>query len=171
MRTWPFRGHRRLNIFYFFRKPINNFVMIFCLHKLSILHHLRDNPHLRIRLVTLTFQGHRRSNISTFWEADMGLYNGLQLIRTLYLVPFARYSPSKISATDLDLSGSPKVKYFTFFGKPIWDFIMTLCWYELSIAYRLRDISHLRFWLVTLTFQGHRRSNISHFLGSRYGIL
>ena len=57
----------------------------------------------------------------------MPLYNGVLLIQTLYLVPFARCSISKISVSDLDLSGSPKVKYFTFFGKLIWDFIMTFC--------------------------------------------
>ena len=45
----------------------------------------------------------------------MGFYNDLLLIRTLYLVPFASYSASKISVNDLDLPGSPKVKYFTFF--------------------------------------------------------
>ena len=70
----------------------------------------------------------------------MGLYNDLLLIRTLYLVPFARYLASKISFCDLDLSGSPKVKYFNFFGKPIGNFIKVLCCDELSIAYRLRDI-------------------------------
>ena len=57
----------------------------------------------------------------------MGLYNDVLLIQTLYLVPFARYSTSKISVSDLDLSGSPKVKYLTFYGKPIWDFIMVFC--------------------------------------------
>ena len=57
----------------------------------------------------------------------MGLYNGLLLIRALYHVPFARYSISKISVNDLDLSGSTKVKYFNFFRKPIWDFIMAFC--------------------------------------------
>ena len=82
----------------------------------------------------------------------------------LYLLPFARYYTSKISVSDLDLSGSPKVKYFNFFWKPIWDFIMMFCWYELSISYRLPDIPHLRFRLVTLTSQGHRRSNIPTFL-------
>ena len=188
--------------------------MIFCLHKLSILHHLRDIPHLRFRLVTLTCQVHRRSYISPFfgkptWDlyndlplirtlylvpfarysaskisindfdlsgspkvkyftfsgkADMGLYNDLLLIWTLFLVLFVRYSASKILVCDFDLSGSPKVKYFTFSGKPIWDFIMNFCWYELSSSYRLWDILHLRFWLMTLTFQGHQRSNISTFL-------
>ena len=43
------------------------------------------------------------------------LHNGILLIRTLYLVPFVRYSASKISVSDLDLSGSLKVKYFNFF--------------------------------------------------------
>ena len=57
----------------------------------------------------------------------MGLYTDLLLIRTVYLVPFARYSASKISVSDPDLSGSPKVKYFTFFGKPMYNFIMTFC--------------------------------------------
>ena len=99
----------------------------------------------------------------------MRLCNRVLLIRTLYLIPFARYSASKISVCDLDLPGSPKVKYFTFFGKPIWDFILTFCWYELSISYRLRDIPHLRFRFVTLTFQDHRRSNISTFLDNPYG--
>ena len=36
----------------------------------------------------------------------MGLHNDVLLIRTLYLVSFARYSASKISVSDLDLSGS-----------------------------------------------------------------
>ena len=57
----------------------------------------------------------------------MGLCNGLLLKRTLYLVPFARYSASKISVSDLDLSGSPRVKYFAFFGETIWNFIMAFC--------------------------------------------
>ena len=48
----------------------------------------------------------------------MGLCYDLLLIVTLYLVPFARYSASKISVSDLEFSGSPKVEYFTLFGKP-----------------------------------------------------
>ena len=100
----------------------------------------------------------------------MGLYNDLLLIRTLYLVPFARYSASKISVWDLDLSGSPKVKYFTFFGKPIWDFIMTFCWYELFISYRLRDIPHLRFRIVALTFQGHQSQKFLLFWEADVGL-
>ena len=56
----------------------------------------------------------------------MKLYNGLLLIRTLYLVPFARYSASEISVSD-NLPGLPKVKYFTIFGKAIWDLIMAFC--------------------------------------------
>ena len=48
----------------------------------------------------------------------MGLYTDVLLIRTLYLVPFARYSASKISVDDLDRSGSPKVKYFNFLESP-----------------------------------------------------
>ena len=99
----------------------------------------------------------------------MQFCNRVLLIRTLYLIPFARYSASKISDSDLDLSGSPKVKYFYFFGKPICNFVIVFCWYELSISYRLRDIPHLRFRLVTMTFQDHRRSNISTFLDNPYG--
>ena len=45
----------------------------------------------------------------------MGLRNGLLLIRTLYLVPFTRYSASETLISDLELSGSPKVEYFHFF--------------------------------------------------------
>ena len=89
----------------------------------------------------------------------------------LSISPFARYSASKILVSDLDLSGSPKVKYFSFVGKPRCGFIMAFCWYKLSISYRLRDIPHLRFRLVTLTFQGHQRSNISTSLKSSYATL
>ena len=63
----------------------------------------------------------------------MGLYNDVLLIQTLYLVPFARYSTSKISVSDLDLSGPPKVKYFYFFRKPICDFVILFCWCELYL--------------------------------------
>ena len=137
--------------------------MILCWYKLSISYHLRDIPHLKFGKWRWPFRVTEGQIFHLFWEANMGFHNGLLLIRTLSRVPFARYSASKISVSDLDLSGSPKFKYFIFSGKPIWDFIMTFCWYELSIAYCLRDIPHLRFRLVTLTFQGHRRSNISTF--------
>ena len=93
----------------------------------TISYRLRDNLHLRFRLVTLTFQGHEGQIFQLCWKAKGRLYNGVLLIRTLYLIPFARYFASKISVSELDLSGSPKVKYSTFFGKPIWDFIMVFC--------------------------------------------
>ena len=57
----------------------------------------------------------------------MQLYNGVVLRGTLYLIPFARYSASKISVSDLDLSGSPEVKYFSFVGKPRADIVMVFC--------------------------------------------
>ena len=102
-----------------------------------------------------------------FLKAHIGLYNDVLLIQTLYFVPFARYSAFKISVSDLDLSGSSNVKYFSFLRKPRCDFIVVICWYELSISYRLRDIPLLRFRLVTLTFRGHQTSNISAFSESQ----
>ena len=57
----------------------------------------------------------------------MQLYNGDPLIRTLYFIPFARYSASKISVSDLDLSGSPTVKYFSFVRKPRADIVLVFC--------------------------------------------
>ena len=39
------------------------------------------------------------------------IYIRLVLKRTLYLAPLASYSTSKVVVDDLDLSGSPKVKY------------------------------------------------------------
>ena len=225
--TLTFQGHQRSNISPFLGKPVLDFTITFCWYELSISYRLRDIPHLRFRLVTLTFQGHRKSNtfhlffeadIATlswpfvdtnslfgkpicdfimtfcwyelsisyrsrdfvlwpgpfwvteghifqlFWEADMGLHNDLPLIWTLFLVPFTRYSSSKISVSDLDLSGSPKGLIFQLYWEGrSWNFIMTFRWYELSISYRLRDIPHLRFRSVTLTFQGHRKWNISIF--------
>ena len=68
----------------------------------------------------------------------------------------------------LDVSGSPKVKYFSFVGKPMCDFMMVFCCHELFISYYSRDSPHLRFQLVTLTFQGHRKSNASILLESSY---
>ena len=103
-------------------------------YELSISYRLRDIPLLRFRFVILTFQGHQKSNISPFLEAEMGLCNGVLLIRTLYLVPFARYPESKISVSDLDLSGSPKVKYFYFFWKPMCHFMIMFSWYELYLV-------------------------------------
>ena len=164
-------GSPKVKYFTVFGKLIRDFIMTFCWYELSISYRLRDIQHLRFRLVTLTFQGHQRSNISTFFRKPMCHFIMVFCWYELYLVPFARYPASKISFCDLDLSGSPKVKYFYFFVKPIWDFVMTFCWYELSISYRLRDIPHLRFRLVTLTFQGHQRSNISTFFRSRYATL
>ena len=66
----------------------------------------------------------------------------------------------KTRPSDRDLSGSPKIKYFYFFRKPMCHFIMVFCCYELSISLCLRDIQHVRIRLVTLTFQVHHRSNI-----------
>ena len=54
----------------------------------------------------------------------MRLYIDLLLIRTLYLVPFARYPASKISVSDLDLSVSPKINNSTFLESPY----ATLSW-------------------------------------------
>ena len=56
----------------------------------------------------------------------MQLYNGVVLRGTLYLIPFARYSASKISVSDLDFSRSPKIKYVYFFGKLICNFTMVI---------------------------------------------
>ena len=152
-------------------KPRGDFIMFFCWYKLSISSRFRDIPNLRFRLVTLTFQGHRMSNISALLGSQGATLYWLLLIQTLYLIPFARYSSSKISFSDLDLSGSPKVIYFTFFGKPRGDFVKVFCWNELSISYRLQKIPHLRFRIVTSTFQGHQRSNISTFVESSYATL
>ena len=97
-----------------------------------------------------------------FWEANMRIYEGLLFIRTLHLALFARYSASKISISDPDLSWSPKVKYFNFVGKPIRDFIMVFYWYELLLSRNVCEIFRiLKFRLVTLIFQGHRMSNIT----------
>ena len=156
-------GSPKVKYVYIFRKLICNFIIVFRWYELSIPYRLRDIPHLRFRLVTLTFQGHRRPNISALFESQEWLYTGVLLIRTLYLIAFARYSASKISVSDLGLSGSLKVKYFYFKKKLMCNFIMVFCWYELSISYRLRDTPHLRFRLVTSTFQGHQRWNISTF--------
>ena len=84
-------------------------------------------------------------------------------MQTLCLIPFARYSASKISVSDLDLSESPKVKYFLFFRKLLCNFIMAFCWYELSISYRLPDIPLLRFQLVTLTVSGSPKVKYVYF--------
>ena len=127
-------GSPKVKYFTFCGKPMWDFSMMFSWYKLSISYRLRNIPHLRFRLVSLTFQGHRKSNISLFWEASMGFHSGLLLIRTVYSIPFARYATSKISVSDLDLSRSPKVKYFYFFKKPICDFIMMFCRYKLYLV-------------------------------------
>ena len=141
--------------------------MVFFLYEISIWYRLRDTLHLRFRLVTWTFRATKGQIFQLCWKAKRQLYNGVLLKRTLYFIPFARYSASKISVSDLDLSGSPKVKYFYFLGKPICNFIVVLCWEELSISYLLQDVPLLRFQLVTSTFQGHQRPNISALLESQ----
>ena len=136
--------------------------MVFCWYELCILYHIQDIPHLRFWLVTLTFQGRKRSNIPTclkggyaasywfsvdtnslisdhlrpwpsrvtegqivhfFGKPICDFNNGLLLIQTPYLVLLVRNSASKISVGDLDLSGSPKVKYFQL----VWKADMRLC--------------------------------------------
>ena len=57
----------------------------------------------------------------------MRLHICLLLIGTLYLIPFARYSASKISVSDLDLLRSPKVKYFYMVRKLMHDFTVVFC--------------------------------------------
>ena len=136
----------KVKYFNFFRKPIWDFIMMFCWYELSILYRLRDLPHLRFRIVTLTFQSHQRSIISHFLRSQCATLSK-SLFDTNSLVPFARYSASKISVIDLDLPGSPKFKYFTFFGKPVCNFVMVSCWYKLFISYCLRDISNLTFFI------------------------
>ena len=160
-------GSPKVKYFYFIGKPICHIIMVFCGYELSISYRLRDIPHLRFRLVTSTFQG---SKVKYFYFIKKPMCHFIIVFcwYELYLVLFARYPACKISVSDLDFSGSSKIKYFCFIRKPICHFIMAF-WFELFISYRLRDIPHLRFRLVTLTFQGHRGSIISPFLGSRYG--
>ena len=125
-------------------------MMVSCSHELSIWHHIRDIPHLRFRSVTLTFQTHWRSNILIFVrKVNVLLHNDLLSIRTLYHVPFARYSSSKNSVSDLDLSDSLKDKYFNFIEKSRCYFIMIFCRYE---SHYLQDIPHLRIRLVIHIF-------------------
>ena len=79
-------------------------------------------------LFLLTIQGHQKSNISPFSERSYATYTGVLLIRYPYLIPFARYPASNLSVSGLDLSGSPKVKYFYFLRKLICNFITVFCW-------------------------------------------
>ena len=96
-------GSPKVKYFYFFRKFICGFILVSCWYQLSISYRLRDIPHLRFRLVPWPFRVTKGQIFHLFWEADMGLYNDLLLIRTLYLVPFARYSTSYTSE---DLAGN-----------------------------------------------------------------
>ena len=91
--------------------------MQLCNGVLLISYRLRDIPHLRIWSVTLTFQGHKSRIFQLCWEVKVRLCFDILLIRTLYLIPFARYPVSNILVSDLYHSGSPKVKYFSFFQK------------------------------------------------------
>ena len=169
--TLTFQGYRRSNIWPFWEADMrldNDLLLIWTVYLVPFARYSAS----KISVGDLDHSGSPKIKYSTFFrKVDIGLYNGLLLIRTVYLVPFARYSAYKIPFCDLDLSRSPKVKYLTLFGKLIWDFMMTFFSYKLSISYRLRDISHLRFRIMTMTFQGHRRSSTSPFLESRYGAL
>ena len=155
-------GSPKFKYFYSIRKPIFHFIMVFCWYEPSISYRLRGIPHLRFHLVTLTFQGHQKSNISTFLKkllCDFVIvfcWYQLSIAYRLRDIPHLRFL-----LVTLPFQGPPKVKYFYFFRKPICDLVIVFCWYELSISYRLPDIPHARFRLMTLTFQGHRRSNIS----------
>ena len=143
--------------------------MVSCLYELYLV------PFARYSAFKNSVSDHDLSGspkVKYFTLAGKPIWNFMMTFRwyELYLVPFARYSTSKISVSDLDLSGSPKFKCSTFFGNPIWDFVMTFCWYELYISHRLRDISYLRFRLVTSTFQGHRKSKFHVFWEADMGL-
>ena len=120
-------GSPKVKYFYNFWMATCVIIMVSCWYELSVSYRLRDIPHLRFRLVTLSPWPFRVSKGQIFpllWKAHMQFCNGVLLIRTLYLIPCARYSSSKISVSDLDFSGSSKVKYFTVHGKPIFH----ICW-------------------------------------------
>ena len=56
--------------------------------------------------------------------------NNILLVKTLPLAPLSRYFTSKALVHDIDSSGSPKVKYFNFFLKPMFNFLIVVvfCW-------------------------------------------
>ena len=81
-------------------------IMVFCGYELSISYRMQDIPHLRFRLVTLTFQSSESSKVNylNFVEKPMcDFIKGLLWLQTLYLAPFPRNSASKISVSDFDL--------------------------------------------------------------------
>ena len=97
-----------------------------------------------------------------FWKSHMWLYIRLALIQTLYLAPLARYSTSKVVVNDLDTSGSPEVKYFNFFQKPLGDFIIIFHWTELYILHHFQEIPHLS--PRSLTFDLSWWPEVKHFI-------
>ena len=110
----------------------------------------------------LTFQGHQRVNWLRRPIRTLSIPISRLLTWFLYSTPLPRYSASQISVGDLDLSGSPKVKFSNYLGKSMFNFIMVFCWYQLPIWHHLRDIQLPRFWVMTFHFL-ETRSVISHY--------
>ena len=148
----------RVKYFNYFRKHIRHFIMIFCLHELSISHHLLDIPHLGFRFVILTFQGCRKSKILFCWKAHFATivdtnsssYRLRDIPHFIYRLVwpwFFRATESQI----FQLSWKPHMRLYN-------GILLVRTFYLLPFT-RYSDILLLRFRLVTLTFQGQQRSN------------
>ena len=95
----------------------------------------------------LTFRGHLGSKIAfpPFESPYMTLYlTPIDIFSLSRTEIFSRYTNSKSSGFDLDLSRSPDVKNIFTIRKPIHDSLSDLFWQFLSISYR--------FWDIRLTF-------------------
>ena len=93
----------------------------------------------------LDFDPWRSSGVeknSTVWKPIYDFLFDFYGQKSLYLVPFSRYSTSKFLGFDLDFDPwwSSGVETIYTIRKPIYDFLFDFYEQHLSISYRFRDI-------------------------------
>ena len=138
-----FEGHPRSKIFSSFESPyMTSYLISIDTFSLSrTVFEIFDFKVFGVWLWPLTFRGHLRSKIFPPFESPyMTSYSNP--IDTFYLVPFSRYSTSKVPGFDLDLwplGVTLSQKYFHHLKAHIWLPIQLPLTLSL-ISYRFRDI-------------------------------
>ena len=108
------------------RKPIHDFLSNFYWHFFSISYCFRDIRLQSFQGLTLTFDLWGSSEVKNYFhhlKAHIWLPIQIPLTLSLYIVPFSRYSTSKVSGFDLDLWPSGVTlsqKYFHHLKAHIW---------------------------------------------------
>ena len=170
--TLTFRGHPRSKIISLFESPYMTSYST-SNHTFSLSRTVLEIFDFKVFRVDLDFEPLGVTWIQKYFH-HLKAHIWLHLITlSLYLVPFSRYSTSKVSGFDLDLSPLGVAwlqKIFPPFESPYMSsYLTSIDTFSLSrTVFEIFDFKVFRVWPWSLTFGGHPRSKIFSVIESPY---